>query len=110
MKYAKNTIIQAYDLKEKLETLDIRKKEITVVKLDIVAMYPSIQFLIAKKAVEYFSKELPREEKKKIRICLTLIQFGMTNKLITFVDKYYQYRGDIEGDKQGLTIGVFESA
>ena len=32
------------------------------------------------------------------------------NQLITFVDKYYEYGGDIEGEKRGLTIGGFESA
>ena len=91
VEYAKNTITQASDLKEELETLRIRKKEVTIAKLDIVAMYPSIQFLIVKKAVEQFSKDIPREEKKKIRRCLKLIQFGMSNTLITFVNKYYEY-------------------
>ena len=33
----------------------------------------------------------------------------MSNTLITFVDKYYEYGGDIEGEKRGLTIGGFES-
>ena len=96
------------DLKEELETLRIRKKEVTISKLDIVAIYPSIQFLIVKKAVEHFSTDLPREEEKKIRRCLKLIQFGMSNTLITFVNKYYEYGGDTEGNKQGLTIGGFE--
>ena len=67
VKYAKNTITQASNLKEKLETLDIRKKEVTVAKLDIVAMYPSIQFLIVKKAVEYFSKDLQEKRKRKLK-------------------------------------------
>ena len=73
-------------------------------------MYPSIQFLIVKKAVEYFSRTLPKEEKKKITKCLKLVEFGMSNTLVTFVDKYYEYGGDIEGEKRGLTIGGYESA
>ena len=50
VEYAKHTITQVSDLKEKLETLGIRKKEATIAKLDIVAIHPSIQFLIVKKA------------------------------------------------------------
>ena len=34
----------------------------------------------------------------------------MSNTLIMFVYKYYEYGGDIEEDKRGLTIGGFESA
>lgn len=34
----------------------------------------------------------------------------MGNTLITFVDKYYDYGGDIEGEKRGLTIGGYEAA
>ena len=98
------------DLKEKLEKLDIRKSEVTISKLDIVAMYPLIQFLLVKKAVELFSRKRPKEERKIITKCLKLVQFVMSNTLITFIDKYYEYGGDIEGGKQGLTIGGFESA
>ena len=34
----------------------------------------------------------------------------MNNTFITFVNKYYEYRGDTEGDERGLTTGGFESA
>ena len=82
----------------------------TLAKLDIVAMYPSIQFLIVKKAVRYFSKDLPDEMKKKIETCLEMIGFGMKNTLVSFTDKYYEYGGDMDGEKRGLTIGGYESA
>ena len=87
------TIDEVSNMKEKLETLGIKKKEVTVAKLDIVAMYPSIQFLLVKKAVQFFSKELPKEEKNKITNCLKLVEFGTSNTRITFVDKYYKYGG-----------------
>ena len=73
-------------------------------------MYLSIQFLLVKKAANFFSKDLSRDEKATISKCLKLIQFGMSNTLVTFVDKYYEYGGDIDGEKRGLTIGGFESA
>lgn len=36
--------------------MEVKNKDTTIAKLDIVNMYPSIQFLIVKKAVEYFRK------------------------------------------------------
>ena len=82
----------------------------TIAKLDIVNMYPSIQFLLVKKAVNFFSKDLSKEEKITISKCLELVKFGMSNTLITFVNKYYEYGGDTTGDKRGLIIGGYESA
>jgi len=49
IEYEKRTISQASNLKEEIEKLDIKRKEVTVCKLDIVNMYPSIQFKIVKK-------------------------------------------------------------
>ena len=70
--YDRHTITQASDMKKKLEKLGIRKNKGTIAKLDIVAMYPSIQFLLVKKTVKYFSKKLPRKEKQKVNKCLKL--------------------------------------
>ena len=39
-----------------------------------------------------------------------MIGFGMKNTLVSFVNKYYEYGGDMESEKRGLTIGGFESA
>ena len=80
-------------MNEKLETLEIKKKEATVTKLNILAMYSSIQILLVKKAFQFFSKELPKEEKDKITNYLKLVEFSMSNTLITLVDKYYEYGG-----------------
>ena len=90
--------------------LNLKKKDVTIAKLDIVAMYPSIQFLLVKKAVRYYAKDMSEEDKSKIEKCLQMIGFGMKNTLITFVDKYFEYGGDIDGEKRGLTIGGYESA
>ena len=43
------------EMKEEQDILEIKKKEGTVTKLDIVAMYSSIKFLLVKKVVQYFS-------------------------------------------------------
>jgi hypothetical protein len=73
--------------------------------------YPSIQFLIIKKAVRYFARELSSENNQKIEKCLEMIGFGMKNTLlVSFIDKYYEYGGEMEDEKRGLTIGGYESA
>lgn len=39
-----------------------------------------------------------------------MIRFGMSNTLISFIDKFYEYGGDQEGRKIVLTIGGYEFA
>ena len=54
-------------MKEKIETLEVKKNEVTLAKVDIVAMYLSIQFLLVKKAVRFYSKDLSKGDKEKNR-------------------------------------------
>ena len=110
IKYEINTITQASDLKEELEKLDIKKNKVTIAKLDIVAMYPSIQFKLVRKAIEFFAQDLPEKEKEKIEKCLEMISFGMSNTIVNFKDKFFEYDGDVDGKERGLTIGGYESA
>jgi GIY-YIG catalytic domain len=108
--YASRTIIQASDLKQKLENMDIRYDNSTIISIDAVDYYPSIKFKLVKKAVYFFSKDLNDEDQMKIEDCLDMIKFGMSSTLLTFVDKYFEYDGDSEPDEKGLTIGGYESA
>ena len=39
-----------------------------------------------------------------------MIQFGMSNTLLTFREKYYEYGETVDPSKKGLTIGGYESA
>lgn len=82
----------------------------TIISLDIEAMYPSIKFKHVQQAVEFFSGGLSIAEKRTINECLQLIRFGMENTLLTFQDQYYVYDGDRSLDEKGLTIGGYESA
>ena len=88
--YTNKTIIQASDLKSKLESLKLSNENCTIVSLDIVDMYPSITFLILMKAIEYFSRNFSEADKERIRNALEMWQFSMGNLLLTFQDKYYQ--------------------
>jgi hypothetical protein len=108
--YMDKTIIQASDLKAKLETLDIKERNSTVVSIDAVNFYPSIRFKLVKKAVYFFSKNLSEEDQMKIEECLDMIKFGMSSTLLTIVDKYYEYDGDKDPEEKGPTIGGYESA
>jgi hypothetical protein len=92
--YSKRTIIQASDWKEKLDSLHIHQDNVTIISLDIEAMYPSIKFKLVQQGVEYFSGGLSDEEKDIVNECLALIRFGMENTLLTFQDQYYIYDGD----------------
>eukprot|EP00984_Skeletonema_dohrnii_P023783 scaffold12871_cov72-Skeletonema_dohrnii-CCMP3373.AAC.1 len=109
VKYMKKTIKQAIDLKEDLEKMSIKRCESSIVTLDIEAMYPSIQFIQVKRAVEYFLRNAPEEDKVSANQCLEMIRFGMANTIITYGGKYYEYGGE-DVDTKGLTIGGYESA
>ena len=82
----------------------MKKKEVTIAKLDIIVMYPSIQFKLVRKSVDYFSKSLSTKEKEKIGKCLETITFGMSSTLVSFTDIFYKYDRYLS-EEQGLTIG-----
>jgi hypothetical protein len=71
--YAKRTIIQASELKEKLESLNLRVDSCTIVSIDAIDYYPSIHFRLVRKAVEYYSIGLSEEARETINNCLTMI-------------------------------------
>jgi hypothetical protein len=65
---------------------------------------------LIEKAVNYYTQNVSDNDKEVTNICLEFIKFGMCNTLITFVDKYYLYDGDLDFNNRGLTVGGFESA
>ena len=50
------TIIQASDLKEEIENLNLKKENTTIILLDIVSMYSSVSFRMVEKAVKRYAK------------------------------------------------------
>ena len=107
--YQKATIIHAGQLKSKLEKLNLKQGEVTIASFDAVEMYPSIKYKLVEKAVLFFAKDLDSISKRKLGVCLDMIRFGMGNTLLTFVDKYYEYGGEVNVEEKGLTIGGYES-
>ena len=92
-------------MKEDLEKRKLNKLLHTLVSLDAIDMYPSINFDMVKKAVDHFSKALPTKDKETIEKCLEMIEFGMSNTLITFLEKHYQYGTLNAVEDKRLTIG-----
>jgi hypothetical protein len=108
--YSGSTITQASQLKMTLEKLNIMKDKVTIISFDAVRMYPSIKYKFVRKAVKFFARNLNAETQRQIDTCLEMIKFSMGNTLLTFVDKYYKYGGDLNVEDRGLTIGGYESA
>eukprot|EP00957_Ditylum_brightwellii_P206468 15348554-Ditylum_brightwellii.AAC.1 len=68
--YVKHTITQASHLKEQLDQLNLQCEQVTIMSLSVVNMYPSIFLLLIKKAMQHYSRNLSRDEKKKIEWCM----------------------------------------
>ena len=47
-------------------------------------MNPSIKFPQVKKAISYFTRKLPKNQKSTIKLCLKLIAFSMSSTLLAF--------------------------
>eukprot|EP00957_Ditylum_brightwellii_P073841 5610670-Ditylum_brightwellii.AAC.1 len=113
--YAKHTIIQSSDLKEKLEKLGLKQNEVTLMPLDIVNMYPSIRVKLIQKALSHYARDLPEKAKETINMCMDIVQSGMKSTLIRFKGKYYVYKGATKGKELSdedvtLAIGAYEAA
>ena len=105
--YTKFTIVQASEVKYEWEILNWKRNEVTISSIDAVAMYPSIKFPLVKKAISYFTRNLPKSQQSNVKLCLKLIAFGMSSTLLTFEDKYYEY-GEKGIKTKGLAIGGYE--
>ena len=71
--------------------LEWKLEKVTIVSIDAAAIYPSINFPLVEKAIQFYTKKLPKHAMTKINLCLRLIGFGMSSTLLNFQDKYYEY-------------------
>ena len=86
--YSLDSIVHAYDLKERLKESGLNREHATIVSVDVIYMYPSIKLVTIRKAVRYFARKLTKETKKTINLCLEIIHFEMSSTLISFDDEY----------------------
>ena len=70
-------IIQAPDLKETLEGMNLHKSNCTLASIDAENYCPSVRFKLIRKAVNHFAAPLPAAKQRIIQDCLEMIQFGM---------------------------------
>ena len=84
MNYSQDYIVQAFNLKERLQEIGLKREEVTISSVDAINMYPSIKPATIREAVRYFARKLTKETKKTINLCLELIHFGMSSTLISF--------------------------
>ena len=92
LNYSRVSVVQASDLKERLEELKINRDEVKIASFDAINMYPLIKLSKIKKAVILFTRKLTAATKKTINLCLELIRFVMISTLISFNGEYYEYR------------------
>ena len=81
--YSRYSIVQASDLKERIEELEVTREEVTIASVDAINMYPSIKIATIRKAVIYLAIKLTKETKKTINLLLELIHFRMSSTLIS---------------------------
>ena len=86
--YSRVSIVQASDLKERFEVLELKRDKITISSVNAINIYPSIKISPIKKAVRLFARKVTTATKKTINLCLDLISFRMSSTLIYF-DGYY---------------------
>ena len=72
------------------------------------SLYPSIECLLVKKGISFFTRNLPKNQQSAIKLCLKLIKFGMRSTLLTFGGKYFEYGVKVIETKR-LAIGRYES-
>ena len=89
--YTKFTIVQVSQVKEEWEILNGKRNEFTIASIDAVSIYLSMKFPLLKKAISYFTRNLPKIQKSTVKLCLKLIAFGVRSTLLAFKEKYYEY-------------------
>eukprot|EP00957_Ditylum_brightwellii_P184033 14018453-Ditylum_brightwellii.AAC.1 len=77
-------IIQALDLKEKLETTNLKREEVKLMPLDVKNMYLLVWLRVIWKVLKYYVRNLLEEDKKTINACLEMIKFGVCSTLIQY--------------------------
>lgn len=76
-------------LKEDLDKLPFKKRDVTVSSLDIEDYFPSCKLSMVKKALKYFSRNLSIKDKARVMKAFEISKFGMRNTIFYYMGKYY---------------------
>ena len=85
------SIVQASDLKQRLEELQTKIDRVTIAPVDDVSMYSTIKIATIRKAVRFFSIKINAATKKTINLFMDFFRFGMISTCIFFSGEYYKY-------------------
>ena len=88
----------------------VRRNLVTCIAVDVVNMYPSVRYSLIKKAVDHYCRKCGEEDKEKVRRCLEMLKFGMSNNYLNFRDEFFSYEGTGGINDVALAIGGHESA
>jgi hypothetical protein len=108
--FKKHTLKNSLAIKRKFKSMNLQRDNVKIVSLDIKDMYPQCWFKAVKDAVWYYLSCLPPLQQEKVKQCLEILKFSMGNTIVSFKEKYYEYRVNPDHNRHGLTIGGFESA
>ena len=67
----------------------MRRNLVTCIAVDVVNMYPSVRYILIKKAVDHYCLNCGEEDKEKVRRCLDVLHFGMSNNYLGFLDEFF---------------------
>ena len=70
--------------------------------IDAEKMYPSVKFEQIKRAVNYFLRNVPNDEKEIANRCLEMVKYGMDNCFVTYEDQYWIYGGNLPVEEKDL--------
>ena len=97
----------SFEAKEAFDSVSVQPNS-SLVLLDVVSMYPSIDFQLVKLAVNYYASDFSSEHKTILKTSLEVLEFGMSNIFCKFKDQFYRYVGS--GGSCALSQGGYESA
>ena len=83
---------------------EIWKETNLLAALDIKNMYPSIEYNLIERAVYHYSRSFDENEMAVINVGLEMLKFSISNCLITFQEKYYQYGTETDPIMRALSI------
>ena len=67
---------QASQVEEEWEILNWKINEVTIASIDAVSMYPSIKFPLVKKAILYFTINLPKSQQSNVNCAWNPLRLG----------------------------------
>lgn len=93
-------IVEASDLIVFIESIKLKKIELTTTLLAIDMNNPHTTFNMVKQVIDFYTTNLNSGQKGTIINCLIMIESGVVNTLLIFIDQYYKYGGSLNTNRR----------